>query len=277
VNTSLPSKYSWTWLVCGLGAVLAVALLIVSGLGGEFGTLVIADVGELLIVVASSIVLFWVALRPFANSPVAGRQWLLLAIGCASFAIGDVIWMYYELIARVEPPYPGLADVFYSLQYPLIAFALIRAGLAYRALVDVRGPAVLAGAISFVAAVALWFGLLQPSVLVAGISPLEMFVSAGYPLADVLLGIGPAVFVLLIVGKLGGGKLGWPLRAVVTGVLLFTLSDSAYAILNANNAYVSGSLVDYGWSAGWVLIAFGAMLAADLARPVGLPRSPQDQ
>jgi len=268
VNQNIPSKLSLIWLGSALGAVLAVALLVASGIGGDFGTLVFSDVGEQVIVTASAVVLFWVALRAFANSPKAGRQWLLLAIGCASFALGDLIWMYYEIILRVEPPYPGLADVFYALQYPFIAVALVGAGMAYRALVHVRGPALIAAAISVVLAVGIWFGLLRPSVFVEGVSPLEAFVSAFYPLADVLLGIGPAVFVLLVVSKLGGGKLGWPLWAVVVGVLLFTLSDAAYAILNATDSYRSGSIVDYGWSAGQVLIAFGGMLAADLARPV---------
>jgi len=277
VNQTIPSKFSWIWLGCGLGAVLAVALLAASGIGGEFGGLVVSDVGELLIVTASAAVLFWVALRAFANSPVVGRQWRLLAIGCASFALGDLIWMYYELFARVEPPYPGWPDVFYSLQYPFIALALVSAGLAYRALVDVRKPMAIATAVAVIMSVGLWFGLLMPAVFVEGVAPSEAFVSAFYPLADVLLGIGPAVFVLLIVSKLGGGKLGWPLWAVVAGVLLFTLSDCAYAILNAADAYTSGSVIDYGWSAGQVLIAFGGMLAADLARPTIAPRAPRNQ
>ena len=277
MNQTLPSKFSWIWLGVGLGAVATVALLIATGVGGEFGALVISDVGEQLIVTASSAVLFWVALRAFSNSSVAGRQWFLLAIGCAAFAVGDVIWMYYELIARVEPPYPGLADVFYSLQYPFLAVALIGAGVAYRALVDVRRPAVIAAVSSVVLAAAIWFGVLTPAVFVPGVSPLEAFVSALYPLADVLLGVGPAIFVLLVVSQLGGGKLGWPLRAVVMGVLLLTLSDCAYALLNASNAYKSGSVIDYGWSAGQVLIAFGGMLAADLARPTARLGDTQDQ
>lgn len=277
MNQEIPSKFSWIWLGAGLGAVVAVALLVMSGIGGEYGALVFSDAGEQLIVTASAAVLFWVALRAFANSPRAGRQWLLLAIGSASYALGDLIWMYYELFARVEPPYPGWPDVFYSLQYPFIAVALIGAGLAYRALVDVGRPALIAAAISVLLALGIWFGLLKPAVLVDGVPPLEAIVSAFYPLADVLLGVGPALFVLLVVSKLGGGKLGWPLRAVVTGVLLFTLSDTAYAILNATDAYRSGSFIDYGWSAGQVLIAFGGMLAADLARPVESPRRPLNQ
>ena len=277
MNSTIPSKYSWIWLGCGLGAVVVVALLVMSGIGGDFGALVFSDVGEQLIVTVSALVLFWVALRAFANSPVAGRQWLLLAIGCASFALGDLIWMYYELFARVEPPYPGWPDAFYALQYPLIGVALVGAGLAYRALVDVRRPAVIAAVVALVLAVALWIGLLKPMVFVEGVTSMEALVSAFYPLADVLLGIGPAVFVLLIVSKLGGGRLGWPLWSVVAGVLLFTLSDCAYAILNANDAYQSGSFIDYGWSAGQVLIAFGGMLAADLARPMKSPRAVQNQ
>lgn len=268
MRQSIPSRLSWIWLTCGLGAVTTVAFLTASGIGGDFGTLVISDVGEQLIVTASAAVLFWVALRPFAGSRVVGRQWLLLALGCASFALGDLIWMYYELVVRVEPPYPGWPDVFYALQYPFIAVALVGAGRAYGALVDVRKPAVIAAVTAAVIAISLWFGLLKPTVFVGGVAPLEAFVSAFYPLADVVLGIGPALFVLLVLSKLGGGKLGWPLWAVATGVLLFTLSDCAYAILNASDAYRSGSVIDYGWSAGQVLIAFGGMLAADLARPV---------
>ena len=39
--------------------------------------------------------------------------WLLVLIGVVSYFIGELIWIYYELILRVEVPYPGWADVFY--------------------------------------------------------------------------------------------------------------------------------------------------------------------
>src|SRR2546429_1750015 len=46
-------------------------------------------------------------------SPDQRRAWLWIGAGCVLFLGGQLVWSYYELIRRVTPPYPSLADVGY--------------------------------------------------------------------------------------------------------------------------------------------------------------------
>src|SRR2546425_8320503 len=49
--------------------------------------------------------------RSHHPSPDQRRAWVWIGAGCVLFLAGQLVWSYYELIRRVSPPYPSLADV----------------------------------------------------------------------------------------------------------------------------------------------------------------------
>src|SRR3954453_7475915 len=51
--------------------------------------------------------------------------WMLLALGMASWGVGQVTWDYYEVVLRQEVPFPSWADVGYLAEVPLVVAALI--------------------------------------------------------------------------------------------------------------------------------------------------------
>lgn len=259
------SARSWALLLGGFVVVALIATLIAMGVGGESGVIALSDFGELFVVGVSAVWILWVSKRLGTGS--VGRPWLLIGLGVLAFAIGDAVWTYFEVIRAVEPAYPGPPDLFYMIEYPLVAAGVLSAGLAYRSLVDLKRPAITAAALALVAAAVMWFGLIAPHVLSQDLPAAEKFVSAYYPLADVLLLFGPAVFVALVVGSLGRGILAWPWRTVAAGVVVLALADAGYSWLQTYNLYESGSFIDYGWSIGMLLMAFGSALALDIARP----------
>lgn len=53
----------------------------------------------------------------------ARRGWLLVGLGIAAQAAGNLTWTYLEFIAKVTP-FPSLADLFYLLFAPLLAASL---------------------------------------------------------------------------------------------------------------------------------------------------------
>src|SRR6266540_1659179 len=50
----------------------------------------------------------------------ARRPWILLALGCLSWAVGDFIWSYYDIALGRETPFPSAADAAYLGAYPLL-------------------------------------------------------------------------------------------------------------------------------------------------------------
>lgn len=253
------------------GAAVAVLLLVFAlvtlRVGGDLGVAAASDVGETAVVALAALVLFDSA-RRLGVSNSLGRPWLFVAAGAASFAVGDAIWTFIEVGLGREVPYPGLPDAFYLLEYPLVALGVLSAGLAFKGLVPLKRPAVLAVILGVVATAGIYVGLLAPSVLSApDVSAGERALSALYPLADTWLMVVPAVFVLAVVSMLGGGRLAWPWLAVGVGAVLIAASDIGYSWLATYDLYESGALVDYGWGLGHAFMMLGALIARDLADP----------
>lgn len=262
----VPSRLTWVVFGVTVGIVAASALLVAFGVGGEFGTIAAADIGEMLAVGISAVGIMWAANRLGPSSKV-GRNWLLIGAGAFSYAIGDTLWTILEVGLRQPVPYPGTPDVFYLIEYPLVAAGLIFAAMAFRGLVPLRRPVIFAVATGAVLSAVIYFALLQPTVLFApDISLAEKTFSTLYPLGDVWLMVVPAMLMIAVVRKLGGGRLAWPWWAVAAGTVVIALSDVTYSWLSANNLYASGSIVDYGWGVGHALIMLGALITLDLAR-----------
>lgn len=265
MTPAIISRRTLTVFGAALAVLALVFVMVTFRVGGDLGAVAASDVGETAVVALAALVLFDSARRLGVGNSL-GRPWLLVAAGAASFAVGDAIWTFVEVGMGREVPYPGLPDAFYLLEYPLVALGVLSAGLAFKGLIPLKRPAVLAVLLGVAGTVGIYVGLLAPAVLTApGVSAGERALSALYPLADTWLMVVPAVFVLGVVSTLGGGRLAWPWLAVGAGAVLIAASDMGYSWLATYDLYESGALVDYGWGLGHAFMMLGALLARDLA------------
>lgn len=189
------------------------------------------------------------------------RTWVLLAAATGSWAGGQVVWSYYEVIAGTEVPFPSVADVGYLL-FPVLATPalLFWQGTTRRA--SARGRDLLDGAIIAASLLVLsWSTTLGTVVAEGGASWLAATLSLSYPLGDIIL----ATVVFSILGRVGSGR-RTALLLVAAGVGGLAVADSAYVFLVATGSYSSGDLVSSGWVFGFLLIAAGAFTANARAR-----------
>lgn len=56
--------------------------------------------------------------KKFSGSPDLKRSMLFYGLGMIAYALGLFVWTYYNLILRVDIPYPSLADAAFLLYYP---------------------------------------------------------------------------------------------------------------------------------------------------------------
>ncbi len=267
MTPAIISRRTITVFGAALATLVLVFVFVTLRVGGDLGVVAASDIGETVVVALAALVLFDSARRLGVGTSL-GRPWLLVASGAASFAVGDAIWAFIEVGMGQEVPYPGLPDAFYLLEYPLVAMGVLSAGLAFRGLIPLKRPAVLAVALGVVATAGIYVGLLAPAVLTApDVSAGERLLSALYPLADTWLMVVPAVFVLGVVSMLGGGRLAWPWIAVGVGAVLIAASDIGYSWLATYDLYESGAIVDYGWGLGHAFMMLCALIARDLADP----------
>ena len=183
------------------------------------------------------------------------RLWWWLAAATASWAAGQAVWSWYELVRRTEAPFPSPADVGFLL-FPLLAAAglLLWHGGPYlssgaRDLID---GALLAGALLMFS----WKTALG-SVIDEGAEPTLAYVLAvAYPVGDLV----SATVVLLLIARTGLGARPY-VALLAAGLLSLAVADSAFVYLVSVDAYSTGNVISAGWVSGFLLVGAAAVVA----------------
>jgi signal transduction histidine kinase len=97
--------------------------LIALAVGGPHQAETIHNVGWTLAPVLASVAC-WSTARSAALSPAQRRAWKTMALACASWLIGQLIWDYYAFAPQAEPAFPGPSKVFYLVYAALMVRAL---------------------------------------------------------------------------------------------------------------------------------------------------------
>ena len=216
-----------------------------------------------LLMVLFAVIVIAVAVRIGVKQHV-GKQWLLVGLGVASFALGDIVWTVLELHMGLDP-YPSVADAFYVLEYVFFVVAMVLAIRSYRELVPTRQPIVTGAVVAAALVVVVYLVLLGPYIFPAGVAELGFWglvVSTLYPLADVVLMLAPALTLALVIRKLGAGRLAWPWWVVVVGALVFAVTDTAYSHADWAGTGLT-SWLEMGWMAANLIFAIAALVARE--------------
>lgn len=196
-----------------------------------------------------------VACRRVARASMgsARRGWILIACAIGSWGVGEAIWSWHELVFGTDVPFPSAADLGFLAFIPFAVAAMLafrpsaRRAEKYRSLLD---GSIIAGASLFVA----WSLVLGDAFAAAEGSILASIIGLAYPVGDLVI----LVLVLIIAGR-APGTARVPMSLVAGGLVSIALSDSGFTYLTNNGTYATGSLIDAGWTAGFVLICLGAM------------------
>jgi hypothetical protein len=228
-----------------------------SGTGGEQVTLYVDDLAT----IAAALIATAACVRAALGQEGKLRQfWWLVGGASAAWALGEIIWAYYDLVLG-DVPAASWADAAYLAALPLTAAALlVHPALRGRASGKTRSIAdglVLAAALFFLA----WTLVFEPVRQQTDLSSLGGLVTLAYPFSDVVIIL---LVVLVIRGTTGGDR--HDLWCLLTGLLLIAFSDAIYTYLTNVTNYSSGNIIDSGWFAGYLAIALGALSVQ--AKPV---------
>src|SRR5438128_521679 len=167
---------------------------------------------------------------------------------------GQLVWSYYELIRRVSPPYPSLADVGFLGVYVCFLVAVTKlVGAAPRRrfdhelLIDTVLVTLTAGALAYEF-------LLKPLFDLAGNVP-SLLTSLGWSVG----GIG--VLWLILVELLRHTRVPLAAAGVVTALGVLCVTNVLYAVAALRGTFRSGGVLDLGWDAGLLLLAAAAAVA----------------
>jgi hypothetical protein len=222
-----------------------------------------SDIARLLTCGLSAAITIYAAGKLGIAEPL-GRQWSLIGFGLASLTLAYGCWAFFELVAHVDIPSPGITDVFRLAFYGLAGAGIFMAGAAYRRMFGMRNEVLASLVFSTFLLVVLYTTIGMAMLADPNVEMPTKFISVLYPICDVMLLIGPTLLLLLVALKLRFARLAWPWTAVGVGALMFAGADIGYLYMTWQGLYHSGNPVDVGWLLGPVLMATGALIALDV-------------
>lgn len=233
--------------VAYLGTTAFVGLWLWQSWGGPYITRVVDDVASLAGVLFAAGCAGWAARAARGR---ARRGWLAMMAGLLAWAVGEVIWAYYEVWLRYDQaPSPSWADAGYLL-FP------IGAGAAVLLLSVNRGQSqkrLLLDGVIFAASIFLisWVTVLDSVFHAGGETNLAFAVSLAYPIADAAI--------ITIAWARAAAAYRPSMGLLVGGLILIAVSDSIFAALTAVGGYYTGNLIDLGWIAGCGVLGLAAL------------------
>src|SRR3989344_4122984 len=109
-----------------LALVLATAVVIAGMIfepsGGAPSVLryVISNAGQFLIIILAALI-GYERFRLFTFKSSIGKALVLISLGLLSWGVASIGWLYYNVVLRVDVPYPSFSDIFFLLLIPFAA------------------------------------------------------------------------------------------------------------------------------------------------------------
>lgn len=196
----------------------------------------------------------------FASS--MGRAVFFLGLGLITWAVGTLIFAYYNLAQSVEVPYPSLADAAYIISWPLWAIGIINLSRATGARYGIRqssGKELLL-VIPLVVILASYYLLV---VVARGgfdfseSTAFKAFFDLAYPIGDVII-LALATLVYGLSVNYFGGKFKTAIYFILAGFVLNYISDFAFSYTTTLETFYVASWVDLLFLTTMSVLSLGA-------------------
>ncbi len=187
--------------------------------------------------------------------------WLLFAFSSAMAAAGNAVWGWYEVVRHQEVPSPSIADLFFLLFAPPAIVGLLvlakkpvtRAGWVCLAL----DAWLIGGSLLTLS----WSLALAHTAHFQGESVARAALSLAYPLLDIVL-----VSMVLALHFRRSQVNRSATNTAIAALALTVLCDALFTSPLLRENYTSGQLLDAGWFAGSLLLAYAPW---GVRRPAG--------
>ncbi|MEU4091880.1 EAL domain-containing protein [Streptomyces sp. NPDC026673] len=177
--------------------------------------------------------------------------WVLFAVSSAMVALGNGIWGWYEVVLREPVPRTSIADFCFLLFAPPAIIGLLV--LAKRPVT--RAGWVCLGLDAWLIAGSLltlsWTLALAQTALWDGRSTARIALSLAYPLLDILL-----VSMVLALHFRRSSANRAAVNTAIASLALTVLCDALFTSPLLREHYTSGQILDAGWFAGSMLLAY---------------------
>ena len=225
-----------------------VAFLVVAP-GGDRFIQVVDNVAQLLVPLLAAVAAATVARRQQGRMRLS---WTAIALGCASWAAGQVIWTWYEVIRHEPVPAPSLADAGYLGAIPLLIAGVVSypaAGLLPIGRVRLTLDALTIALGLLFASHGAFLGWLLSEEWTSA-----QAVAVAYPVADL---VAIAIILAVMLRRRDGAR--GPLPLVVAGFFALAIADIGFVYETSGGGFLADEPTNAGWVIGFALIGLAAL------------------
>ncbi len=191
-----------------------------------------------------------------------GRAIMFLSLGLLSWGVGEMIFsLYYNLLLKVEVPYPSLADAAFIVSWPLWGIGMVNLSRATGAKYALKGATGKLTLVLFpIIIVALSYYLLvtvaRGGVISSSEGAIKVFFDLAYPVGDVII-LTLATLIYGLSFKYFGGKYKIAIYVLLFGFLANYFADFTFSYTTTLETFVPGGTADFLFTLAMFLLAFG--------------------
>ena len=233
------------------GGVLVIFVLFLAVVPAETRTrLVVNNLLQMVSAIGAGAVCAFVAGR---GSPRRRAGWAAMALALIGWGLGQTYWSWSEIVARRETPFPSPADLGFLI-FPAAAAAAVLFFQAGASAERSRFRAVSDGLIVATSLFIIsWAVVLHDVYQAGGDNRFAFAISLAYPVGDIVVG----ALALLLLTRLVTDRL--PMALLCSGLIAMGLADGGFTYLSTAGTYQTGSIIDVGWVAAFLLCAVAAV------------------
>lgn len=190
-----------------------------------------------------------------------GRAITFLSLGTLTWALGMLIWNYYIFLAKVEVPYPSLADLAFILSWPLWTIGFIELSKATGvkfALRKNKGKVlfVVVPVLAILVSYYLLFIVARNGVIEWSSGGLKLFFDLFYPIGDVVILIVALMLFTLSYNFLGG-QYKMAIWLLIAAFVSNYFSDFVFSYTTTQETYFNGHFVDFLFATTMFILSLG--------------------
>lgn len=205
-----------------------------------------------------------IALVGGINGMVISRKWgglksligkgiFFFSLGLIGLWFGQTVWSYYNLIVKVEVPYPSLADIgFFSIipLYSLGMYNFARASGGNFTLRKVNNKLTVIMLPLVAVGIAYYFFVKNVSPDLS--NPLKTFFDFGYPLGE-SIPLTMAIITYFLSSRLLGGKMKGKIISLIVALLFHSVTEYAFIYTSGAGLYYNAGPVDLMYMTSFTL------------------------
>jgi hypothetical protein len=248
-----------TFLIVMVFAFAISTALILIPFNGEPGKVIAKNIAS----VVFSLLTFWFFFKSWfftETYDLSKGIWGLFTLGIFLWAVAEFVWAFFEVILKVETPFPSIADLFWVLGYIPLFWGL---SIRYRTLDVTLDRQQKRSILMFSATLFLLIAYFVIRPILIEFDPQrlgENLLNLFYPLSDIVL----LVLTCAILFSFGKGRFALTWKFIIFGFIMMSIADLLFSYLSWYGLYYPDGninaisfLVDAGYNLSYILLALG--------------------